>query len=72
MTDILIRDIPDAAIEEVDRRARDVGLSRSEFLRRWIARDFQPSIPVGKDDLRRLSELAKDLNDPDVMGRAWS
>jgi len=72
MTDILIRDIPESTLEEIDRRARDSGVSRSEFLRRWISRDFRPSAPVTTGDLDRLGELAQDLDNPDVMRRAWS
>ncbi|MFI1912628.1 ribbon-helix-helix protein, CopG family [Nocardia sp. NPDC020380] len=71
MTDILIRDVPDAAIEEIDRRARDLGVSRSEFLRRWLSRDFRSAVPVTMTDLDRLGRLARDLEDPDVMGKAW-
>ncbi|MFI5781470.1 ribbon-helix-helix protein, CopG family [Nocardia sp. NPDC051570] len=72
MTDILIRDVPEAAIEEIDRRARDLGVSRSEFLRRWLSSDFRPAVAVTTRDLSRLGELAQDLNNPDVMGQAWS
>ncbi|NNH73574.1 ribbon-helix-helix protein, CopG family [Nocardia uniformis] len=72
MTDILIRDVPEPAIEEIDRRARELGVSRSEFLRRWLSKDFRPAVPVTTGDLSRLGELAQDLNNPEVMGRAWS
>lgn len=72
MTDILIRDIPESALEEIDRRARESGVSRSEFLRRWISRDFRPAVPVTTGDLSRLGELAQDLDNPDAMRRAWS
>ncbi|WP_282783404.1 CopG family transcriptional regulator [Nocardia sp. CC201C] len=72
MTDILIRDVPEPAIEEIDRRAREMGVSRSELLRRWLSRDFRPAVPVTTDDLNRFGELAQDLNNPEVMGRAWS
>ncbi|MFD3594856.1 ribbon-helix-helix protein, CopG family [Nocardia sp. NPDC058640] len=72
MTDILIRDVSEAAIEEVDRRARELGISRGEFLRRWLARDFQRIVPVTVGDLNRVGELAQDLDNPEVMGRAWS
>ncbi|MBF6236873.1 CopG family transcriptional regulator [Nocardia otitidiscaviarum] len=72
MTDILIRDVPEPAIEEIDRRARELGVSRSEFLRRWLSNDFRPATPVTTGDLSRFSELAQDLGNPEVMGRAWS
>ncbi|WP_406280412.1 ribbon-helix-helix protein, CopG family [Nocardia sp. NBC_00881] len=72
MSDILIRDVPDPAIEEIDRRARDMGVSRNEFLRRWLSREFRPAVSVTTRDLDRLGELTRDLDDPDVMGKAWS
>ncbi|NKY85686.1 type II toxin-antitoxin system VapB family antitoxin [Nocardia veterana] len=72
MTDILIRDIPDSQIEQIDRRAREAGLSRSEFLRRWLERDFRPTTTVTTRDLERLGALAQDLDNPDVMRQAWS
>lgn len=72
MTDILIRDVPDSTIEEIDRQARHLGVSRSEFLRRWLSRDFRPASAVTTRHLSRLGELTQDLNDTDVMGRAWS
>ncbi|MFD6158848.1 ribbon-helix-helix protein, CopG family [Nocardia sp. NPDC060256] len=73
MTDILIRDVPDSTIAEIDRRAKDLGVSRSEFLRRWISRDFRSAAaPVTAADLDRLGRLARDLDDPEVMRQAWS
>ncbi|MFE3228982.1 ribbon-helix-helix protein, CopG family [Nocardia sp. NPDC059228] len=72
MTDILIRDVPEPVIEEIDRQAREMGVSRSEFLRRWLNRDFRPAVPVTTSDLTRLSGLTQDLNNPEVMGHAWS
>jgi hypothetical protein len=72
MTDILIRDVPDSAVDEIDRRAHDMGVSRSELLRRWLTRDFRPAVPVTTGDLNRFAELAKDLCNPEVMGQAWS
>ncbi|MGW5108120.1 hypothetical protein [Nocardia sp. NPDC004123] len=33
---------------------------------------FRPAVPVTISDLSRLGELAQDLNNPEVMGRAWS
>ncbi|MFE9785320.1 ribbon-helix-helix protein, CopG family [Nocardia salmonicida] len=72
MTDILIRDVPESAIEEVDQRARELGISRGEFLRRWLVRDFQRVAPVTVGDLHRVAELAQDLDNPEVMRRAWS
>lgn len=71
MTDILIRDVSDSVIEEIDRCARGLGVSRSELLRCWLSRDFRLAVAVTTRDLSHLSELAQDLNNPDVMCRAW-
>jgi hypothetical protein len=38
MTDILIRDLPDEVIDALDARARQLGLSRSEYVRRLLRR----------------------------------
>jgi hypothetical protein len=72
MSDILIRDVPEATVIEIDRRANDLGISRNEFLRRWLNQGVRPPVPVTVDDLRRVSRLASDLADPDVMRTAWS
>jgi hypothetical protein len=72
MSDILIRDVPEATVAEIDRRASDLGISRNEYLRRWLDRDIRPTQKVTADDLRRFSRLADDLADPEVMRQAWS
>jgi hypothetical protein len=72
MPDILIRDVPAEVIAAVDANAQRVGLSRSEYLRRQIARDAgRPSTKVTMTDLQRFSETFADLNDPEIMARAW-
>jgi hypothetical protein len=72
MSDILIRDLPEATIAEIDRRADDLGVSRNEYLRRWLTTAMHVRQPVTPDDLRRFSRLAHDLADPEVMREAWS
>jgi hypothetical protein len=72
MSDILIRDVPEATVAEIDRRAGDLGLSRNEYLRRWLDHEVRPARKVTADDLRRFSRLARDLADPEVMRQAWS
>jgi hypothetical protein len=72
VSDILIRDVPEATVAEVDRRARELGISRNEYLRRWLDQSVQSHEPVTVDDLRRMSELVSGLADPDVMRQAWS
>ena len=72
MTDILIRDIEPDDLERLDQRARELGLSRNEFLRReinQIARRYEGKITV--EDLQRAAYLARDLLDEEVMRGAW-
>jgi hypothetical protein len=72
MADVLIRDVPDDVVAAVDVHASRLGLSRSEYLRRRLAQDAAlTSSPVTAEDLTRLAEVFSDLNDPDVMSRAW-
>ena len=56
----------------IDAKARRVGLSRREYLRRALAREHTASAPVTLADLDRLAVTARDLTDDDVMRRAWS
>jgi hypothetical protein len=73
VTDILIRDVPDEVLAAIDAKAKRVGLSRSEYLRRTLDRErVQDAGPVTVDQLARAASLAKDLDDPDVMSGAWS
>ncbi|MGH3923178.1 MAG: type II toxin-antitoxin system VapB family antitoxin [Pseudonocardiaceae bacterium] len=72
MADVLIRDVPDDVLLAIDLHARRLGLSRSEYLRRQLARHAGTSgADVTVDDLRRFADTFADLGDPDVMGRAW-
>ena len=73
MTDILIRDIPDEVLAAIDARAKRVGLSRTEYLRRTLERErVGGSGTVTIDHLKRVASLAADLDDPEVMSGAWS
>lgn len=73
VTDILIRDIPDEVVAAIDARAKRVGLSRTEYLRRTLERErVGGGSPVTVDHFRRVASLAADLDDPDVMSGAWS
>ncbi|MET9709930.1 type II toxin-antitoxin system VapB family antitoxin [Nocardiopsis alba] len=72
MADILIRDVPDSVLRAIDADAKRQGLSRSEYLRRSLertARSSEASVTVG--DLELFAEAFSDLQDPDVMKRAW-
>jgi len=73
MTDILIRDVPDEVLAAIDAKAKRVGLSRTEYLRRTLERErTQANGPVGTDQLAKMAALIRDLDDPDVMTDAWS
>jgi len=73
MTDILIRDVPDDVVAAIDAKAQRVGLSRTEYLRRVLAREGTASErEVTEDDFRWFSATFADLKDPAVMDRAWS
>jgi hypothetical protein len=72
MSDILIRDVSEATVSEIDRRAGDLGVSRNEYLRRWLDQEMQATQRVTVEDLRRVGRLASDLADPAVMREAWS
>ncbi len=72
MTDMLIRDVPDDVIAALEARARRLGLSRTEYVRRRLAQDAAVSdSPVSAGDLRQFADAFGDLGDPDVMSRAW-
>jgi plasmid stability protein len=72
MTDILIRDLPDGVIDALDARARQLGLSRTEYVRRRLTQDAEASTStVDVQDLRRFSQVFADLADPDVQAQAW-
>ena len=73
MSDVLIRDVPDDVLAVIDHRAAGLGLSRSEYLRRQLSQEAGRSeVTVTVADLERFSDLARDLEDPEVMDRAWS
>lgn len=72
MTDILIRDVPEGIVGAIDRRAQRLGLSRTEYLRRSLARDAAlADDPVTVEDLRQFAERFADLDDDETMRRAW-
>lgn len=73
VTDILIRDVSDQVLAAIDAKAKRVGLSRTAYLRRALEREStHSSEPITVDHLQRLSKLATELTDPDVMTDAWS
>ncbi|MGH9225266.1 MAG: type II toxin-antitoxin system VapB family antitoxin [Acidimicrobiales bacterium] len=72
MADILIRDVPDDVVAAIDAKAQRVGLSRSEYLRRALARERSSQFDdVTVNDLAQFARTFADLGNPEVMGRAW-
>lgn len=74
MSDILIREVSEVTITEIDRRAREQGLSRAEYLRRRLDAEYrtESATALTAADWQRLRGASTDLDDPDVMTRAWS
>lgn len=73
MSDILIRNVPEEVLAAIDAKAKRVGASRNEYLRRVLERErVQSTGPVTVDQLARVASLAQDLDDPDVMSNAWA
>jgi hypothetical protein len=72
MTDLLIRDVPDDVLAAIDAKAQRLGVSRSEYLRRALARERAVAdADVTVDDLERFADVFADLADEDVMRQAW-
>lgn len=72
MTNVLIRDVPDDVLAAIETKAKRVGLSRTEYLRRVLERERVPAAVVSVEQLARVASLAQDLEDPGVMSGAWS
>ena len=73
MTNILIRDVPDDVLAAIDAKARRVGLSRTEYIRRALSRERDDAAPeVTVQDLVRFACTFADLADPQVTRQAWS
>lgn len=72
MTDILIRDVPEDVIAAIDTKAQRLGVSRTEYLRRALAREraLAPA-EVSVADLAAFANTFADLADPEVIDRAW-
>lgn len=72
MPNLLIRDVPDDVIAAIDAKAKRVGLSRTEYLRRALARERTVvTDAVTVEDLSLFAATFADLADPEVMRRAW-
>lgn len=73
MPDILIRDVPEPVVSAIEARAKELGLSRPEFLRRCLEVEVMRSrVPIKVEDWSHLSTVFADLLDDEVMSQAWS
>jgi hypothetical protein len=72
VTDVLIRDVPDDVVFAIEAKAKRLGLSRTEYLRRQMLRVASTSDePVSVESLRQFARAFADLGDPEVMRGAW-
>lgn len=72
VTDLLIRDVPEEVVAAIDGKARRLGLSRSEYLRRALVREQATTGErVTVDDLAWFAAQFVDLTDEGVMRSAW-
>ncbi|MDQ6744944.1 MAG: hypothetical protein M3Z27_02840 [Actinomycetota bacterium] len=70
MPDLLIRNLAEADIQQLERCARALGISRSEYVRRRLRQERSPEgITVAA--LQSFAAVHADLADPSVMARAW-
>jgi hypothetical protein len=73
VSDLLIRDVPEDVVAAIDAKAARLGLSRSEYLRRQMARVASTTdAPVTLEDLQQFAETFSDLADPELIRDAWS
>lgn len=72
MTDVLIRDVPEDVVSAIEAKAKRLGLSRTEYLRRQMLRIASTGDePVTVESLRQFAQTFADLADPEVMRGAW-
>jgi hypothetical protein len=73
MPDILIRDVPEPVVSAIEARAKELGLSRPEFLRRCLEVEVMRSrVPITVEDWSHFSKAFADLLDDSVMDQAWT
>jgi hypothetical protein len=72
VADILIPDVPEDVIAAIDMKAQRLGLSRADYLQRVLARErAAQAVQVSIAHLASFAETLADLDDPEVMSRAW-
>lgn len=72
MTDILIRNVPADVVAGVEATAKRLGLSRNDYLRRQLVLEAKRATgTLTMDDLAWFAETFSDLDDTEVMAKAW-
>ena len=72
MVDLLVRGVPEDVVAAIDLRARQLGLSRTAYVRRVLVREAAVAdVEVAVEDLAWFGEVFADLADAGVMRRAW-
>ena len=65
--------MPAEDLARIDALAAQLRLSRTEYLRRRLHQDaIRPSTPVTAAHLQRFADRFSNLENPEVMRRAWS
>jgi hypothetical protein len=73
MADLLIRDLAPEIVIALDAKAKTLGISRVELIRRSIVREVSISTEsVTEQHLAQLANLLPDLGDVEIMRGAWS
>lgn len=71
--DVLIRDVPPDDLARIDSLAGQLGLSRTEYLRRRLHQDAaRVEAAVTTQDLAAFTARFAGLEDPEVIRQAWS
>jgi len=71
MEDVLIEDVPEDVAAALDARAARLGMSRSQYIRRLLAREAAACSAVSSADLSWFASRFAGLGDPDIVARAW-
>jgi hypothetical protein len=71
MTDVLIEGVPEEVAAVLDARAARLGMSRSEYIHRLLAREAEVGPEVSPADLAWFAGSFAGLAEPEVMARAW-
>ena len=73
MPDILVREVPAEVLRALDLQAKNLGLSRADYLRRTLARQAATTQEgaLSIKDLQQFAQQHEDLADESIMLQAW-